>query len=70
MPGGTIKRLVRDLGDDGRSLAERIPELRLGDVELEDWEEVLDPGGGDVDVFVACAHEVYDLVERLAAKLS
>lgn len=66
----TLKRLVRDLHADGRSLAERVADLRLDQVELEDWEEVLDPGGGDVDVFVACAHEVDDLIERLAGKLS
>jgi len=66
----TLKRLVRDLRADGRPLAERIAELQLNAVELEDWEEVLDPGGGDVDVFVACAHEVDDLIERLAGKLS
>jgi protein-tyrosine-phosphatase len=66
----TLKRLVRDLEPDGRSLAERVADLHLDQVELEDWEEVLDPGGGDVDVFIACAHEVDDLIERLSGKLS
>ena len=66
----TLKRLVRDLHVDGRPLTERIDLLGLADVELEDWEEVLDPGGGEVEVFVACAHEVDDLIERLAGKLS
>lgn len=65
----TLKRLVRDLPSDGRSLAQRVADLHFDAVDLEDWEEVLDPGGGDVDVFVACAHEVYDLIERLAAAL-
>ena len=65
----TLKRLVRDLVADGRSLADRVADLQLDQVELEDWEEVLDPGGGDVDVFVACAHEVDDLIERLAVVL-
>ena len=66
----TLKRLVRDLHADDRPLADRVADLGLDVVELEDWEEVLDPGGGDVDVFVACAHEVDDLIERLAGKLS
>ena len=66
---GTLKRLVRDLRADDRPLAERVADLKLADVELEDWEEVIDPGGGEVDVFVACAHEVDELIERLAAVL-
>ena len=65
----TLKRLCRDLPIDGRSLAERVGVLDLAAVELEDWEEVVDPGGGEVDVFIACAREVYDLIERLAAVL-
>ena len=65
----TLKRLCRDLPIDDRPLAERVTALALDEVELEDWEEVVDPGGGEVDVFVACAHEVYDLIERLAAVL-
>jgi protein-tyrosine-phosphatase len=65
----TLKRLCRDLPIDDRPLAERITTLALGDAELEDWEEVVDPGGGEVDVFVACAREVYDLIERLASVL-
>jgi len=65
----TLKRLCRDLAIDDRPLAERVTALALGDVELEDWEEVVDPGGGEVDVFVACAREVYDLIERLASVL-
>jgi protein-tyrosine-phosphatase len=66
---GTLKRLCRDLALDDRSLAERVAALGLHEVELEDWEEVVDPGGGEVEVFVACAHEVYDLIERLACVL-
>lgn len=65
----TLKRLCRDLPIDDRPLAERVTALALGEVELEDWEEVVDPGGGEVDVFVACAHEVYELIERLASVL-
>lgn len=66
---GTLKRLCRDLTLDARALAERVAELDLAAVELEDWEEVVDPGGGEVDVFVACAHEVDSLIEQLASML-
>jgi protein-tyrosine-phosphatase len=38
-------------------------------VELELWEDVEDPAGGDAPVFQACAREVLDLVEQLATHL-
>ena len=66
----TLKRLVRDLADDDRSLATRVAELNLADVVLEDWEEVVDPGGGEAEVFIACAHEVVALVDALAPRLA
>jgi protein-tyrosine-phosphatase len=62
----TLKRLCRDLAIDARPLSARVADLALDGVELEDWEEVVDPGGGEVDEFVACAHEVFGLIERLA----
>jgi protein-tyrosine-phosphatase len=61
----TLKRLCRDLSTDVRPLAERVADLGLGGVELEDWEEVVDPGGGDADVFLECAREVVGLIDRL-----
>jgi protein-tyrosine-phosphatase len=66
---GTLKRLCRDLPSDNRPLAERVAGLDLDNVALEEWEEVVDPGGGEVEVFIACAHEIFDLVERLASVL-
>ncbi len=41
----------------------------LADVELGEWEEVVDPGGGDAEAFAACAVEVVDLVAALAPRL-
>jgi protein-tyrosine-phosphatase len=38
-------------------------------VELAGWEEVVDPGGGEVDDFVACAREIEVLVARVAPRL-
>jgi hypothetical protein len=43
--------------------------LNLAEVELEDWENVEDPAGGDLDVVVACAKEVAAMVDQLAALL-
>ena len=65
----TLRRLVRDLADDERPLSERVAELRPADVELAPWEEVVDPGGGEVEAFTACAQEVAELVTTLAPRL-
>jgi protein-tyrosine-phosphatase len=65
----TLKRLVRDLAPPPPALAERVAALDLAAVELGDWEEVVDPGGGDAEVFAACAVEVADLVAQLAPRL-
>jgi protein arginine phosphatase len=66
---GTLKRLARDLAADDRPLAARVAELDLAGVELRAWEEVVDPGGGEVEAFIACAQEVVPLVEELAPRL-
>ena len=66
---GTLRRLARDLPADAAPLAERIARLALADVALGEWEEVVDPGGGDAEDFAACAREVVDLVAALAPRL-
>lgn len=66
----TLRRLVRELPADPRPLPERVAELDLGGVELGQWEEVVDPGGGDADVFAACAREVVALIADLAPRLA
>ena len=43
--------------------------MLLHDVELEPWEEVVDPGGGEVPQFKACAEEIVGLIEPLARAL-
>ncbi|MGQ0434381.1 MAG: arsenate reductase/protein-tyrosine-phosphatase family protein [Microthrixaceae bacterium] len=65
----TLRRLVRDLPVDGAPLPDRVARLGLAEVELGAWEEVVDPGGGEADVFAACAAEVSDLVAQLAPRL-
>lgn len=64
----TLRRLVRDLDTVG-PLGERITRLALHGVELEPWEEVIDPGGGEVDDFITCAYDVVDLVDRVVDRL-
>jgi protein-tyrosine-phosphatase len=43
--------------------------LDLANVELTECEEVVDPGGGEVEDFVACAREIVTLVDALAERL-
>ncbi len=64
----TLRRLVRDLRSDG-PLTDRVSQLALHRVELEPWEEVIDPGGGELDDFVACAIDVVALIDGLVDRL-
>jgi len=63
---GTLVRLSRELAPPPDPLASRLAALELERVVLEPWEEVVDPGGGEVEAFIACAREVVVLVDRLA----
>jgi protein-tyrosine-phosphatase len=65
----TLRRLVRDLPHEPGSLAMRVAALDLASVELEPWEDVDDPAGGDVDVFIACARDLLHLVRDLVPRL-
>jgi protein-tyrosine-phosphatase len=64
----TLKRLARDLPADSTPLFERLARLRLHEVQLEPWEDVVDPAGGDLDVFVACAQEIADLLHEVGPR--
>jgi protein-tyrosine phosphatase len=65
----TLKRLARDLPDDKSPLFERVARMRLHEVQLEPGEDVLDPAGGDLDVFLDCAREIADLLQLLIPRL-
>jgi protein-tyrosine-phosphatase len=65
----TIKRLVRDLSGGPESLVERVAALGLASIELEPWEDVEDPAGGEVEVYVSCAKELAQLCAELAPRL-
>ena len=66
----SLKRLVRDLPPGPAPLADRLAALGLGDVEIEAWEDVEDPAGGDDPVYVSCAEELADLCGRLLPLLA
>jgi protein-tyrosine-phosphatase len=65
----TIKRLVRDLSDGPQSLVDRVAVLGLASIEIEPWEDVEDPAGGEVDVYLSCAKELAQLCGELAPRL-
>ena len=59
-----------------RSARRARPAVRIGsrrctshEVELEPWEDVVDPAGGDLDVFLDCAREIADLLHELIPRL-
>jgi protein-tyrosine phosphatase len=66
----SLPRLLRDLAvpADG-PLTDRLASLRLHEVEIEPWEEVVDPAGGDQEIFYECAEEISRLIDALLAKL-
>ena len=64
----TLKRLARDLAHHG-TLAERLAGLELGTVAIEPWEEIVDPGGGEVEDFISCAVEVVELIDQVVDRL-
>ena len=62
---GTLRRLARDLPTVSGSLTERIAALDLAGVEIEPWEDVDDPAGGEVEVFHRCAADIHELLVSL-----
>ncbi|MEM7285895.1 MAG: hypothetical protein AAF480_06050 [Actinomycetota bacterium] len=66
----TVPRLLRFLADDiARPLPERLAHLDLATVPIEPWEEVVDPAGGDQDVFDECLAEISGLLDDLLPRL-
>jgi protein-tyrosine phosphatase len=65
----SLPRLIRHLDAGPEPLADRLVALELDSVEIEPWEEVVDPAGGDQDVFHACAAEISDLLDEFLPRL-
>jgi protein-tyrosine-phosphatase len=66
----TLRRLARDLEPGTGPLSARVASLGLETMVLEEWEDVVDPAGGDLPEFEACAQEIRDLVATLAPALA
>lgn len=59
----TLRRLAATLPPGPEPLAVRITGLALDKAELdESREDVEDPGGGEVDAYLACAQQIADLM--------
>lgn len=65
----TLRRFCLDLHRGEGSLADRVAALGLADLPFDPTEDVADPAGGDVEVYVACAAELWLLTEHLARRL-
>jgi hypothetical protein len=48
---------------------ERVGALDLAAVELQPWEDVADPAGGELEDFAACARDIHELLQELAPVL-
>jgi protein-tyrosine-phosphatase len=66
----SIKRLCRYLPPGPAPLSERLVALRLADADIEPWEDVADPAGGEDDAYVACAVELAALSAQLLPRLN
>ncbi|HEX4435115.1 MAG TPA: hypothetical protein VH012_09790 [Acidimicrobiales bacterium] len=65
----TIRYLTEHLPPSPPVLGERVAALGLGEVELDDTEDVLDPAGHDADVYAACVDELWTLCRTLITLL-
>jgi protein-tyrosine-phosphatase len=65
----TLKRLARDLPAEDTPLVDRLAAMHLDEVEVDPAEDVLDPAGGDLDVFLDCAQEIATLLHAVIPRL-
>jgi len=65
----SLVRLHRDLPPPRSPLIHRLAAMSLGTIETESWEEIVDPGGEEVEAFVACARRIVELIDDLADRL-
>lgn len=62
----TLKRLVSDLAaavETSTTLGDALATMDLADATVADWEEVIDPAGGELADFVASAEEIKALMQ-------
>ncbi|MEC8947242.1 MAG: hypothetical protein VX897_02825 [Actinomycetota bacterium] len=66
----SLPRLARELPTgDSTNLANRLEAMTLAEVQVADWEEIVDPASGEQADFDACAATLDDLVDALVERL-
>jgi protein-tyrosine-phosphatase len=65
----TMRRLCRDLPPPPPALAARVAAMKLGDADIADEEDVLDPAGAEGDVYAAVVDELWELCRQLVVLL-
>ena len=65
----SLPRISKELEKTSDSFDIRIEKLNLIEKKFEQWEEVIDPAGGDQDIFDSCAREISLLIHELALRL-
>ena len=65
----TIRKLCADLPPAPPALADRVATLALGEVELSDDEDVMDPAGHEGDAYAACVDQLWGLCQELIGLL-
>jgi len=65
----TIRRLCRELPAPPPGLGQRVAAMKLGEADIVDEEDVLDPAGYEGDVYAAVVDELWDLCRRLVTLL-
>jgi len=66
---GSLPRLAKELEPGDKNVSERIVELCLDKSIFSSWEEVLDPAGGDQEIFNSCAEEISVYISQLALRI-
>jgi protein-tyrosine-phosphatase len=67
---GSLPRLARHLAPGTDDLGARLALLDLANAPSEPWEEVVDPAGGEQDVFNACIEEIAGLLDAFLPRLT
>jgi protein-tyrosine-phosphatase len=65
----TIRHLCTALTPPPPALGARVAALHLDTVDLDDSQDVLDPAGGEADVYAACVDELWGLCQTLISLL-
>jgi len=67
---GSLPRLARDLSPGPGDLTSRVGLLDLANVASAPWEEVVDPAGGEQEVFDACIAEIAGLLDSFLPRVT